>query len=93
MLCKLLSKIETHAPNTEAVINSISKESHTIKERLRQHAKNCMQPGIAYFNRQLSTSLQITLQPFKAARLFSPHKAYTMKSDDIMVDSLQLFHF
>ena len=52
-----------------------------------------MQPGIAYFNRQLSTSLQIPLQAFKAARLFSPYKAYTMKPDDKMVDSLQVFPF
>ena len=52
-----------------------------------------MQPGIAYFNRQLSTSLRIPLQAFKAARLFSPHKAYTMKPDDKMVDSLQVFPF
>ena len=88
-----IKRIETHAPNTEAVINSISKGSHTIKERLRQHAKNCMHPGIVYFNRQLSTSLQIPLQAFKTAHLFSPHKAYTMKPDDKMVDSLQVFPF
>ena len=52
-----------------------------------------MQPGIAYFNQQLSTSLQIPLQAFKAAHLFSPHKAYTMKPYDKMVDSLQVFPF
>ena len=75
------------------MINLTSKGSHTIKERLRQHAKNCMQPGIAYFNRQLNTSLQIPSQAFKAAHLFSPHKAYTMKPDDKMVDSLQVFPF
>jgi len=51
-----IKRIETHAPNTEAVIKSISTGSHTVKERLRQHARNCMHPGIAYFNRQLSSS-------------------------------------
>ena len=89
----VIKRIETHAPNTNAVINSISKGSHSIKERLTQHAKNCMHPGIVYFNRQLSTSLQISLQAFKAARLFSPHKACAMKPDDKMVDSLQVFPF
>ena len=67
-----IKRIETHAPNTKAVIKSISKGSHTVKERLRQHARNCMHPGVAYFNRQLSSSLQMPLEAFKAARLFSP---------------------
>ena len=88
-----IKRIETRVPNTEAVINSVSKGSYTVKERLRQHTKNCMQPGIAYFNRQLSTSLQIPLQAFKAARLFSPLKVYTMKPNDNMVDTLQVFPF
>ena len=83
-----IKRIETCAPNTEAVINSISKGSHTIKERLRQYVKNCMQPGIAYFNRQLSTNLQGPLQAFKAAHLFSSYKAYIMKPNEKMVDSL-----
>ena len=87
-----IKRIETRAPNTEAVINSVSKGSYTVKER-RQHAKNCMQPGIAYFNRKLSTSLQIPLQAFKAARLFSPLKVYAMKPNDNMVDTLQVFPF
>ncbi|XP_065892612.1 uncharacterized protein [Dysidea avara] len=34
-----IKRIETRAPNTEAVINSVSKGSHTVKERLKQHAK------------------------------------------------------
>ena len=54
--------IETHAPNTEAIINSISKGSHRIKERLTQYAKDCIQPGIVYFNQQLSTSPTASFQ-------------------------------
>jgi len=88
-----IKRIETRPPNTEAVISSISKGSHTVKGRLRQHAKDCMQPGIAYFNRQLSTGLQIPLQAFKAARLFYPPKVYTMKPDDNMIDTLRVFPF
>ena len=56
-----IKRIETYAPNTEAVIKSISKGSHTVKERLRQHARNCMHPGIVYFNRQLSTTVYIQI--------------------------------
>ena len=41
-----IKKIETHAPNIEAVINSILKASHTIKERLRQHAKTACSQGL-----------------------------------------------
>ena len=63
----VIKRIKTRAPSTEVVINSVSKGSYTIKKRLRQHTKNCMQPGIAYFNQQLSTSLQILLQAIKAA--------------------------
>ena len=40
-----IKRIETHAPYTEAMINSISKGSHTIK-----HAKQCMHPGIVHFS-------------------------------------------
>jgi len=61
-----------YAPNVEAVAKTLSCGSQTVKQRLLNHAKTCVQPAHSYYKRQLSSSLKVPLVAFKAARLFSP---------------------
>ena len=74
-----------NAPNVTAVIRSLTLDQ-SIQAQLTQYSKNCIQPALDYFNKQISTSLSHSLMAFKAARLFCPPTA----SD---VESLSLFPF
>ena len=38
-----------HAPNVEAVANSLSRGSQTAKQRFLNHAKFCVQPAHSYY--------------------------------------------
>ena len=82
-----------HAPNVEAVANSLSRGSQTAKQRFLNHAKSCVQPAHSYYRRQLSSSLKVPLIAFKAARLFCPKKAHMLEPTLAMVDTLAVFPF
>ena len=43
-------------------------------QNLFDYARKCVQPGIDYFQKQLTTNLKSPIAAFKAARLFSPQK-------------------
>ena len=55
-----------------------------------EHAKKCVQPGVAYYFKQLSTNMK---EAFKAARLFSPSKLSEMNPGVNAIDSLCSFPF
>lgn len=58
-------------PNVQAVARDIS-SSLTVQKILIAHAKQCIQPGIDYFNHQLGTSLKSLLMAFKASWMTNP---------------------
>ena len=91
--CIAITSLDSYSPNAETVVNELSRRSITYQKSLIEHVKACIQPDIVYFNRQLESSLKISLQAFKAGRLFSPLKVYLMKSDNTMIDSLMIFPF
>ena len=92
-LCIAIKRLDSRSPNAEAVANDLSKGPVTCKRSLMEYARSCVEPGIIYFNRQLKSSLKVSLQAFKVGRMFSPIKVYTMKPDNAMVDSLVVFPF
>lgn len=81
-----------NAPNVTAVIRSLTLDQ-SIQAQLTQYSKNCIQPALDYFNKQISISLSHSLMAFKAARLFCPHKVGFLKPTASDVESLSLFPF
>lgn len=82
-----------NAPNVEAIAKHLAHGSFTAKQKWIDHAKTCIEPGHSYFKHQLTSSLKGPLQAFKAARLFSPSRLYTMKPDIVDVENLAAFPF
>ena len=83
----------SHTPNILAVAEMLSGGVAHDKHLMIDHAKQCIQPGIDYFNHQLTTTLQRFLTVFKAARLFSPQKMQDMQPSASSIDSLSTFPF
>jgi len=79
-------------PNVQAVARDIS-SNVTTQTRLMTHAKQCIQPGLQYFNQQLNTSLKIPLMAFKAARMTNPTVIRNLNPDTSTVDLLKSFPF
>ena len=75
-------------PNIQAVARDIS-PSLIAQKRLITHAKQCIQPGLEYFNLQLNTSLKIPLMAFKAAWLINPTVIRNLNPDASSVDLLK----
>lgn len=82
-----------HYPNVEAVAWILSGGVPSIKAQLIDYAQKCVQPGVDYFNQQLTSSLQGPLLAFKATRMFIPQKLHTMEPDATAVGSLTAFPF
>ena len=83
-----------HCPNVEAISKKLAREVRGVREnQMKQYAQNAIQPGLDYFKSQMEGSLKGALDAFKSARLFSPHKAHTMKPVTSDVDSLKSFPF
>ena len=83
-----------HCPNVEAISKKLAQEVRGVREnQMKQYAQNVIQPGLDYFESQMEGSLKGALEAFKSVRLFSPHKAHTMKPVALDVDSLKSFPF
>ncbi len=82
-----------YTPNVEAVARSLSSGTPRRLAQLKAYSQKCIQPGLDYFDRQLTTSLKDSLTAFKAARLFSPHKVQFMQPTAASIDSLAIFPF
>ena len=57
-----------HAPNVQAVANSLSQGSQTAKQKFLNHAKSCVQLIHSYYRGQLTSSLKVPLIAIKATR-------------------------
>ena len=79
-------------PNVQAVVRDIL-TNLTTQTRLITHAKQCIQPGIEYFNQQFNTSLKIPLMAFKAAQLTNPTMIRNLNPEASTVDLLKSFPF
>ena len=83
---------QAHYPNLDAIAGSIAANAHEESD-LVEHAKCCVQPGIAYYFHQVSTNMKPALEAFKAARLFSPFRLNEIKPSVASLDTLSAFPF
>ena len=86
---KIIIGIRTeYTPNVRAVAQLLSGKPPTdpAHEAWVSYAKDCVQPGLDYFQRQLDTSLKRSLEVFNGCRLFSPSKVHTMQPNASAVD-------
>ena len=81
-----------NSPNVNVVVRDITSDS-TIQQQLIADAKNCVQPGLDYFQNQFDTSLSALRVAFKYARPFCPHKVGFLKPTAADVDGLSVFPF
>jgi len=79
-------------PNLMATIRDAS-PNNVVHQQLKICAKQCIQPGLDYFHKQLQTNLKGSLASFKAAHLFNPCKVQQMKPHRASVDQLISFPF
>ncbi len=75
-------------PNVRAVAQVLSGKPPTdpAHEAWVSYAKDCVRPGLDYFQRQLDTSFKRSLEVFKGCRLFSPSIVHTMQPNAPAVD-------
>ena len=84
---------QAYYPNLQAVAHTVSFGDSDAEQELIVYAKSCVQPGIAYYFQQLSSSMKEPLEAFKAARLFSPYKLQEMKPSTGAIDAFVSFPF
>ena len=85
-----------YTPNVDGVARKISESTPDpaqVLPHLKAYARQCVQPGLDYFEMQISTNLRDAVSAFKAARLFSPQKVHTMQPTATTIDSLSIFPF
>ena len=82
-----------HLPNTEAVIRAIAGSNSTASEQLMLYAKNCVKPGLSYYQDRFTGALSNVVAAFKAGRLFLPGKVSEIKPDAAVIDTLKAFPF
>ena len=82
-----------NTPNLLAVAERLSGEVSHSKQLMLRHGQQCIQPGIDYFNHQLTSTLQRPLAAFKAARYFSPQTIHEMQPSASSLESLKAFPF
>ena len=78
-------------PNVQAVVRDILPYL-TTRTRLIT-PKQCIQPGLKYFNQQLNTILKIPLMAFKAAQLTNPTMIRNLNPEASSVDFFKSFPF
>ena len=84
---------QAYYPNLQAVAHTVSFGDSDAEQELIVYAKSCVQPGIAYYFQQLSSSTKEPLKAFKAARPFSPYKLQEVKPSTGAIDAFVSFHF
>ena len=82
------SVVTENIPNVRALSEKLTRKprSHPHHEQWVDYARSCVVSGIDYFNWQLSNSLKVPLEIFKACRLFSPQQVGTMRPTAISLD-------
>ena len=87
-----MSARQAYYPNLDAIAAHIASNAQEESD-LVQHAKSCVQPGIAYYFEQVSTNMKPALEAFKAARRFSPFRLIEINPSVTAIDSLGAFPF
>lgn len=90
--CEIVAtvKASVHAANMPNVLTVAEKLFAGVpqsKQLMINHARECIQSGIDYFNRRLSRVL--LLAAFQAAHLFSYQKVHNLKPDAACIESLK----
>ena len=80
-------------PNLEAISQSIAAGNAVIQQQWLQHGLGCVKPGLDYFLAKYVDDTKAPLNVFKAARYFSPPKAFEMQLSASSVDSLKVIPF
>ena len=70
-------------PNVNAVAKSLAPTVPAVEQQLVTYVKNCVRPGLEYFQQQLQTSLKVPLAAL-AARLFCPSKLKSVASSHLL---------
>ena len=84
---------QAYYPNLQAVAHTVSFGDSDAEQELIVYAKSCVQPRIAYYFQQLSSSMKEPLEAFKAARPFSPYKLQGVKPSTGAIDAFVSFPF
>ena len=80
-----------NTPNLLAVAEKLSGGVAHNKKLMIDHAQQCVQPAIDYFNGHLSSTLQRPLEAFKAAHYFLPQKVHEIQHTASSIDCLKAF--
>ena len=82
------SVLSENIANVRAISEKLTRQprSHPLHEQWVDYARECVRSGIDYFNQQLSNSLKVPLEIFKACRLFSPQQVATMRPTATSLD-------
>ena len=82
------SVLSENIANVRAISEKLTRKprSHPLHEQWVDYARECVRSGIDYFNQQLSNSLKVPLEIFKACRLFSPQQVATMRPTATSLD-------
>ena len=85
-------------PNVNAVAQATAAESGNpaFEQTLIDYANQCIRPAKDYFEEKFDAvngELGAVVSAFKAARLFSPHKASEMRPSTVAVDQLEALPF
>ena len=82
-----------HYPNVQAVAKKLAGGNSSREQQLVSYAKACVEPVYSYFRSKFNNDLKVTLDAFKAARLFSPSKMYELRPTASDIDCLKSFPF
>ena len=82
-----------HYPSLLAVTQQIANGDSNLQQCLQTYGRECVRPGLEYFETKFGNDLSPPVSVFKAARLFSPIKVHEMKPVATDVDALSVFPF
>ena len=82
-----------HFPNLTALSTKLSSGNATLAQQYEQYGRNCVQPGMQYFLTRFTQDLRESVEAFKAARLFVPHRALEIRPDSNAINSFTSFPF
>ena len=80
-------------PNVNAIAQLLSNCNPHLQQQYTTYAVSCLQPGISYFNTAFQLKLKNPMAALKAARLFSPVKAYELQPSADAIESVNAFPF
>ena len=82
-----------HFPNLTALSTKLSSGNATLAQQYEQYGRNCVQPGMQYFLTRFTQDLKESVEAFKAARLFVPHRALEIRPDSNAINNFTSFPF